>query len=79
MGDYEGVNPQVCEIRHQAIDQRCEALEGELNGMRGDLKEVRDLQKQILYAIIGIFGTLIVTLLGVIMGRAIDFGVFFLK
>jgi len=79
MGDYEGVNPEVCAIRHQLVDQRCEALEGEMQGMRGDIKEVRDLQKQILYAIIGIFGTLLVTLIGVLAGRAVDFGVLFIK
>ena len=47
-----------------------------MGGMRSDIKEVRDLQKQILYAIIGIFGTLFITMLGVVMGRAIDFKVF---
>ena len=73
----QSVNPEVCYIRHQVIDQRCEAIEDEMGGMRADLREVRDLQKQILYAIIGIFGTLVITLIGVLMGRAIDFGVFF--
>jgi hypothetical protein len=79
MGENEGVNPEVCLMRHQVIDKRCGDLEDEMQGMRGDIKEVRDLQKQILYAIIGIFGTLVVTLIGVIMGRAVDFGVLFLR
>jgi hypothetical protein len=59
------------------VDKRCDTIEGEVSGMRADLKEVRDLQKTILYAIIGLFAASILTLIGVIAGRAIDFGVFF--
>jgi len=77
MGDSEGVSHEVCGMRREILDCRIEVVEREVEGMRGDLKEVRDLQKQILYAIIGIFGTLVVTLFGVLMGRAVDFGVFF--
>jgi len=67
----------MCLLRHEMVDKRCDAIEGEVSGMRADLKEVRDLQKTILYAIIGLFAASILTLIGVIAGRAIDFGVFF--
>jgi len=45
--------------------------------MRQDIREVRELQKTILYAIIAFGAATILTLIGVIAGRAIDFGVFF--
>jgi hypothetical protein len=77
VSDTEKVSNEMCLIRHQMVDQRCEAIEGEVTGMRADLKEVRDLQKTILYAIIGLFAASILTLIGVIAGRVIDFGVFF--
>jgi hypothetical protein len=59
------------------IDEKFEAIETEMSGVRADLREVRNLQKTILYAIIGLFAASILTLIGVIAGRAIDFGVFF--
>lgn len=67
----------MCVLRHQMIDEKFEAIETEMSGVRADLREVRNLQKTILYAIIGLFAASILTLIGVIAGRAIDFGVFF--
>jgi hypothetical protein len=77
MGDFEGVNSEVCAARRELLASRISTCEEEVHGMRDDLKEVRDLQKQILYAIIGLFGASVLTLIGVLAGRAIDFKVFF--
>jgi hypothetical protein len=80
----EYVTNEVCELRGKIYTSKLEALECEIStvkehqaGLREDIKEVRDLQKQILYAIIGLFGASVLTLIGVITGRAIDFRVFF--
>ena len=67
----------MCVLRHQMIDEKFEAIETEMSGVRADIREVRNLQKTILYAIIGLFAASILTLIGVIAGRAIDFGAFF--
>lgn len=77
MSDTEAVSNEMCVLRHQMINEKFEAIEIEMSGMRADLREVRNLQKTILYAIIGLFAASILTLIGVIAGRAIDFGVFF--
>jgi hypothetical protein len=80
----QSVNPDVCFIRHQLVDSRIDDAETriddcktEVKSLKDDIKEVRDLQKLILYTLIGLFGATILTLIGVIAGRAIDFGVFF--
>jgi len=57
-------------------DAKIEAVEKRMDGLESGIREVRDLQKQILYAIIALFGASILTLIGVIAGRAIDFKVF---
>ena len=77
MGDSEGVSSEICAARRELLVSRISVCEEEVHGMRDDLKEVRDLQKQILYAIIGLFGASVLTLIGVVAGRAIDFKVLF--
>lgn len=68
---------EVCILRHEIVDTKIEAVETRMNGVEGCIQEVRDLQIKILYAIIGLFGASILTLIGVLAGRAIDFRVFF--
>jgi hypothetical protein len=77
-------SPEVCRLRHDAQDVKIRALDEKINavadrvdGLKDGIDEVRRLQTQILYAIIGLCGTSILILIGVIAGRAIDFGVFF--
>lgn len=84
MAPDEYVTNEVCELRGRIYTGKLENLECEIStvkehqtGLREDIKEVRDLQKQILYAIIGLFGASVLTLIGVVLGRGIDFGVFF--
>jgi hypothetical protein len=78
------ITPEVCILKHEIVDTKIEGLECEIKsikdsqaGIRDEIREVRDLQKTILYAIIGLFGTGILTLIGVVAGRAIDFRLFF--
>jgi len=71
------VNPEVCILKHEIVDTEIENLKTRITGIEGGIQEVRDLQVKILYAIIGIFAASIITLVGVLAGRAIDFGVFF--
>lgn len=84
MAPDEYVTSEVCELRGKIYTGKLEALECEIGtvkehqaGLREDIKEVRDLQKQILYSIIGVGFTCILILIGVLAGRAIDFKVFF--
>lgn len=77
MGEFDNYNPEVCRLRHDVQDAKIEAVEKRMDGLESGIREVRDLQKQILYAIIGLFGASILTLIGVIAGRAIDFKMFF--
>lgn len=78
------VTIESCKLRGDIFNEKLKALKDEIQGVkdqqqdiRDDIKEVHDLQKQILYAIIGLFGASVLTLIGVIAGRAIDFKVFF--
>jgi hypothetical protein len=70
-------NPDVCVLKHEIVDTKLMNLETRIDGIEDKIQQVYDLQKQILYAIIGTFGTTILILIGVIAGRAVDFGVFF--
>ena len=74
MTDDQLINNTICNLRHEIITTKIEAVEGRVDGIQACLQEVRDLQTKILYAIIGLFGTSIMILLGVLTGRAIDFG-----
>jgi hypothetical protein len=76
--EYTTTVPQeVCILRHEIVDTKIEAVEKRMDGVEGIIAEVRDLQIKILYAIIGLFGASILTLIGVLAGRAIDFRMFF--
>ena len=77
MNDNDFVTPEVCALHHQIQETKIAAVEARMDGIEGSIGEVRDLQIKILYAIIGLFGASILTLAGVLMGRAVDFGVFF--
>ena len=77
-------NSEVCRLRHSAqdlkisaLDDKIDAVADRVDGLRDGIDEVRKLQTQILYAIIGLCGTSILILIGVIAGRAIDFGIIF--
>ena len=77
MNDNDFVTPEVCALHHQIQETKIAAVESRMDGIEGSIGEVRDLQIKILYAIIGLFGASVLTLIGVLMGRAVDFGVFF--
>lgn len=77
----EGVTVEICKLHREIMDGKIEvlkvkdeALDGRMQGIEQGIKEVHDLQKLILYAIIGIAVGVILTLIGVILGRGIDFG-----
>jgi len=78
------VNPDVCILKHEIVDNKIANLENEINSVKEtqqdifkEIKGVHDLQTTILYAIIFLCGAAILTLIGVLAGRAVDFGVFF--
>jgi len=80
--DY--VTTGECKLRGELYNEKLRSLDCEIEGIkeqqrgiREDIKGVRDLQVTILYAIIGLAGASVLTLVGVVAGRAIDFGVFF--
>lgn len=71
------VTLEVCRLQQELQNLKIKNVECRMDGIEGSIAEVRDLQTKILYAIIGLFGASILTLIGVLAGRAIDFGVFF--
>lgn len=71
------VQPELCRLRHEVIEVKIAACDKRIDGILTEIQGVRDLQKTILYTLVAIgFGTGL-TLLGVLAGRAIDFGIFF--
>lgn len=74
MTNEQSITSEICSLRHEIIETKIHAVEERVDGIQACLQEVRDLQTKILYAIIGLFGTSIMILIGVIAGRAIDFG-----
>jgi hypothetical protein len=84
MTENDVVTPVVCELHRRLTDSKIdglkacdETLEKRMDGIESGIKDVLALQKTLLYAIIGVFGTSILILIGVIAGRAIDFKFFF--
>lgn len=75
------VTTDVCKLHREVIDTKIEALKQKdvsldtrMQGIEDKIQAVFDLQKTILYALIGISVGVALTLFGVILGRGIDFG-----
>jgi len=65
---------KTCELHRAVITTRLESVELQTKSIFAEIEEVRNLQKMILYALIFIAMATICTLLGVILGRGLDFG-----
>lgn len=78
MTDGEYVTFEICRLQQDLQNLKIKTVEERMDGIECAIQEVRDLQVKILYAIIGLFGASILTLIGVIAGRAIDFSKFLL-
>jgi len=81
MGDSEYVPERMCDLHRQLIDEKIKAIDAHIevtdekvDGILEEIQGVRDLQKQILYTIIISLVLGLFTLVGVLLGRGIDFG-----
>lgn len=63
-----------CALHREVIETKLQATNERVDGILQEIQCVRDLQKQILYALIGIGFGVACTLAGVVLGRGIDFG-----
>jgi len=77
----EIVKSDVCRLHREVIDAKIEtlkqkdhALDKRMEGIENKIQEVFDLQRTILYVIIFIAVGTILTLIGVLLGRGVDFG-----
>lgn len=75
------VTTDVCKLHREVIDTKIEALKQKdvsldtrMQGIEDKIQAVFNLQKTILYALIGISVGVALTLFGVILGRGIDLG-----
>ena len=80
MGDTESVNPEVCHERHQMADYKFQQVDKEIDDLKTNVKDIRKDQeeynqtiKNIYYLLLVIAFSTIMTLAGVILGRAVDF------
>lgn len=68
------VTHEMCELRRQVITTRVNGQDTQIDGILDEIREVRNLQKTILYTLIFISIGVACTLMGVVLGRGIDFG-----
>jgi hypothetical protein len=80
MGEAEIVNSEVCKVRHQLVDSKFDGIEKEIETTKSDIKDIQKAQLEYNATINKIYVTLLIiafstilTLGGVILGRAIDF------
>ena len=74
MGDTETITPEMCNLHREVLNAKIAASDKRIDGILAEIRGVRDLQKQILYALIAIAFGVAFTLFGVIVGRGFDFG-----
>ena len=77
----EAITHDVCCLHREVIDGKIELLKQKdaaqderIGGMESKLDQVYDLQRLMFLGIIGILITSILVLIGVIIGRGVDFG-----
>ena len=73
MGDFESVNKEVCEERHKSLDREIVGIKKDVVNVRSKQEEYNQMIKNIYYTLLVIAGATILTLGGVILGRAVDF------
>jgi hypothetical protein len=74
MGDPEFVSPEMCSLHREVITTKLEACNERVDGLMEKVDEIITLQRNTIYGIAVIFGTLVLILLGVLLGRSVDFG-----
>ena len=72
---------EMCNLHREVINTKLEmlkgvdeAIEARMARIENGISEIRQLQKSIYYALIGISVGTALTLLGVVLGRGFDFG-----
>ena len=70
----DGVTPEICNLHRDLINAKIGACDARVDGIMDELRAVRDLQVSIRNTMIVIAAGVILTLLGVVLGRGFDFG-----
>ncbi len=68
------VTPEICSLHRALLTEKINACDARLDGIMDELRAVRDLQVSIRNTMIVIAAGVILTLLGVVLGRGFDFG-----
>lgn len=81
MTEQTMVTQEMCKLHRELVEAKIGALkdkdnilENRMCGIEKGIEDVRALQKTILYTIIFVAFATVTTLMGVILGRGIDFG-----
>lgn len=74
MAEVKMVPIEVCALQREVLETKLEACNNRVDGILQEIQAVRDLQKNIYYTLIFISLGVVCTLLGVVLGRGIDFG-----
>ena len=79
--DETYIRTEMCNLHREVINTKLEmlkgvdeAIEARMVRIEDGISEIRQLQKSIYYALIGISVGTALTLLGVVLGRGFDFG-----
>lgn len=80
MGDAEFVRTDLCKSHHDLVNSKFDQVEVSMGEIKGEMVNVKSKQdeynatiKNIYYTLLIIAASGILTLVGVILGRAIDF------
>jgi len=70
----EAITPEICRLHRELINEKIASCDARVDGIYEELRAVRDLQVSIRNTMIVIAAGVILTLLGVLLGRGVDFG-----
>jgi hypothetical protein len=77
MPEDQYVKVEMCKLHRELLDTKVQSCDRRIDGIMNEIVAVRALQENIYKAVILVAIGVGFTLLGVVMGRGIDFGVIF--
>jgi hypothetical protein len=73
LGDAETVGKEFCNERHLRLDREIEEIKDDVRIVKGKQDDYNTTLKNIYYSLLIIAFATILTLAGVVLGRAVDF------
>lgn len=74
MGDAEFVPRTECALHRELVETKLAANERRIDGMEDKIDQILIMQKNTLISIISILVVCMLILIGVVLGRGVDFG-----